>query len=48
MGKHGSFLGSTVNPWMAFVSEKNINFVHLPLFAKCRSVFIEMVALWTR
>ena len=40
--------GSTVDLWTAFVSEKNINFVHLPLFAKCRSVFIEMVALWTR
>ena len=37
-----------VELWTAFLSEKNINFVHLPLFAKCRSVFIEMVALWTR
>ncbi len=37
-----------VELWTAFVSEKNTNFVHLPLFAKGRSVFIEMVALWTR
>ena len=42
------FFGSAVDLWTAFVSEKNINFVHLPLFAKGRSVFIEMVALWTR
>ena len=40
--------GSTVDIWTAFVSEKNINFVHLPLFAKCKTVFTEMVALWTR
>ena len=37
-----------VELWTAFLSEKNINFVHLLLFAKCSSVFIEMVALWTR
>ena len=42
------FFVSAVDLWTAFVSEKNINFVHLPLFAKGRSVFIEMVALWTR
>ena len=40
--------GSTVDLWTAFVSEKNINFVHLQLFAKCKTVFTEMVALWTR
>ena len=40
--------GSTVDIWTAFVSEKNINFVHLQLFAKCKTVFTEMVALWTR
>ena len=27
------FLGSAVDLWMAFLSEKNINFAHLPLFA---------------
>ena len=40
--------GLAVDLWTAFVSEKNTNFIHLPLFAKDRSVFLEMVALWTR
>ena len=40
--------GLAVDLWTAFVSEKNTNYIHLPLFAKGRSVFLEMVALWTR